>query len=83
MGRWAGPRLLENGSGGCWITVMAEILVRWFRSRLLPARTKENKGSARAWPVAAPMLKLVSVGEKSLDGCCICVIVRKRACWSL
>ena len=36
---------------------MAAMLICGLRSRHLTAKTREKGGSARAWPVAAPMLK--------------------------
>ena len=59
-GRWAGPRLPTGGSGGCWIVRVPEdgrnVDLRAPTKTLL-CKNKEKRGSARAWPVAAPMPK--------------------------
>ena len=62
-GRWAGPRLLAGWTGGCRIIWAVEdrctVDLRALIEALL-CKNKEEGGSERALPVAAPMLKSVS-----------------------
>ena len=61
-GRWAGPRPLVGGTGGCQIVWVVEDRYTVDRRVLIKAplyKNKEEGGSARAWPVAAPMPKSV------------------------
>ena len=57
-GRWAGPRKLVDGTGGCRIVYggMESPHVD-LQAPTDSAKTKKEKGSAKAWPVAAPMPK--------------------------
>ena len=62
-GRWAGPGLLVGWAMGCWIA-RTEVgsLQGWFATGLKVSflcKNKNERGSARASPVAAPMPKLV------------------------
>ena len=52
-GRWAGPRLLVGGTGGCRIVWALDL---WALIVALLCKSKEEGGSARASPVAAPMV---------------------------
>ena len=59
-GRWAGPRLLQGGTGGCWIIRALKDggdFELWALMKAPLCKNKEEGGSARAWPVAAPMPK--------------------------
>ena len=61
-GRWAGPSLLAGWIGGCWIVWAVEdhcSIDLWTLIEVLPCKNKEEGGSARASPVAAPMPKSV------------------------
>ena len=60
-GRWVGPRLLAGWIGRCRIVWAADL--RTLKVSLL-CKNKEDRGSARASPVAAPMPKSVSLLEK-------------------
>ena len=59
-GRWAGLRPPTGGTGGCWTVRVPEdgcnvdLLAP---TKTLLCKNKEERGSARAWPVAAPMPK--------------------------
>ena len=59
-GRWAGLRPLAGGTGGCRIVWVVEDRCTVDRRALIKAplcKNKEEGGSARAWPVTAPMPK--------------------------
>ena len=59
-GRWVRPRSLAGGTGGCRIVRMPEDRCNVDRRALMKAplcKNKEEGGSERAWPVAAPMPK--------------------------
>ena len=59
-GRWAGPRKLVDGTRGCRIVYggIESLHVDLHAPTETPlCKNKERKGSARAWPVAAPMPK--------------------------
>ena len=61
-GRWAGPSLLAGWIGGCrivWAVKDPCFIDLWTLMEVLPCRNKEEGGSARASPVAAPMPKSV------------------------
>ena len=60
-GRLVGPRLLAGRIGRCRIVWAADL--RTLNVSLL-CKNKEDGGSARASPVAAPMPKSVSLLEK-------------------
>ena len=73
-GRWVRPRLLAGWTGGCRIVWAVDL--RTLNVSLL-CQNKEEGGSSRASPVAAPMPKSVSLLEK-IDAAyknhrCICV----------
>ena len=73
-GRWAGPRKLVDGTGGCRIVYggTESLHVDLQAPTETPlCKNKEGKGSARAWPVAAPMPKSDSFLERREmnDGC--------------
>ena len=66
-GRWAEPRKLVGETGGCWIVYggIESLYVDRQASTETPlCKNKGGKGSARAWPVAAPMPKSDSFREK-------------------
>ena len=66
-GRWARPRKLVGETGGCRIVYggIESLHVDLQAPTETPWRkNKGGKGSARAWPVAAPMPKSDSFGEK-------------------
>ena len=59
-GRWAGPRRLVDRTGGCQIVyggVESQYVDLQAPMETPLCKNKEEKGSARAWPVAAPMPK--------------------------
>ena len=59
-GRWAGPRPLSGGTGGCRIVWVLEDGCNVDLRAPIEAplcKNKEEGGSTRAWPVAAPMPK--------------------------
>ena len=61
-GRWAGPSLLAGWIGGCWTVWAVEdhcSIDLWTLIEVLLCNNKEEGGSARASPVAAPMPKSV------------------------
>ena len=67
MGRWAGPRPPVGGTGGyriVWISEDGRNVDLWALTKALPCKSKKDGGSARAWPVAAPMPKSDSYREK-------------------
>ena len=75
-GRWAGPRKLMDGTGGCQIiyggTGSLHVDLQVPTGTPL-CKNKEGKGSARAWPVAALMPKSDSFSREKRevlnDGC--------------
>ena len=60
-GRWAGPRRLVDGTGGCRIVYggveSLHVDLQAPTETPLCKNKEEKEGSARAWPVAAPMPK--------------------------
>ena len=67
MGRWAGPRPPTGGTGGCWIVRVPEDgcnVDLQAPMKTLLCKNKEEGGSARAWPVTAPMPKSDPFSEK-------------------
>ena len=60
-GGWVGPRLLAGWTGGCRVVWAVDL--RTLKASLL-CKNKEEGGSARASPVAAPLPKSVSLLEK-------------------
>ena len=70
-GRWTGPRKLMDGTGGCQIAYGGTGSLNVDLQALTGTphcKNKEGKGSARAWPVAAPMPKSDSFFEKEERG---------------
>ena len=66
-GCWAGPKKLMDGVGGCQIDYggIGSLHVDLQAPMETPlCKNKEGKGSARAWPVAAPMPKSDSFSER-------------------
>ena len=47
-------------AGSSRLLMIAAMLIYGLRPKHLSAKTRKNGGSARAWPVAAPMPKSVS-----------------------
>ena len=61
-GRWAGPSLLAGWIGGYWIVWAVEdhcCTNLWTLIDVLPCKNKDEGGSGRASPVAAPIPKSV------------------------
>ena len=60
-GRWAGPRPLAGGTGGCRIVWVLEdgcnVDLRALMRHFPEKKNRRKEGSARALPVAAPMPK--------------------------
>ena len=66
-GCWAGPKKLMDCVGGCQIVyggIGSLHIDLQAPMETPPCKNKEGKGSARAWPVAAPMPKSDSFPEK-------------------
>ena len=66
-GCWVGPKKLMDGVGGCRIVYggIGSLHVDLQAPMETPlCKNKEGKGSARAWPVAAPMPKSDSFSER-------------------
>ena len=66
-GHWAGPRPLVGGTGGCrivWVLEDGCNVDLWAPIEAPLCKNKEEGGSVRAWPVAAPMPKSDSFRER-------------------
>ena len=76
-GRWAGPRPLASGTGGCrtvWVVEDRRTVDLWALIKAPLYKNKEEGGSARAWPVAAPMPKSVSFLREKRE-CLDCLVL--------